>query len=145
MTRASLRHQNRGQIRMLEAFLAILLVSSALILSAGLSPPESAEKETQLTSLGIQALLQLDENGRLGVLIDARNWTMIGACLREVLPFGTIFNLTVYDETSQIINNVAVTNGVLDAEAAIAVEYVCASQGLKCQLYLIRLQLSKTR
>lgn len=141
----SLSRQNRGQIRILEAFLAVLLVSSALLLSSGFSQPETVEKDTQLESIGMQLLMQLDENSRLWELIDERNWTKTDATLREVMPFGIVFNFTIYDESGNTVNDVTVSNGVLAAERTVAVEYLCASRDLECQFYIVRLQLSKTR
>ncbi|MEM3088690.1 MAG: hypothetical protein QXP20_06220 [Candidatus Bathyarchaeia archaeon] len=135
------KHEN-GQIRMLEAFLAVLLVSSALIISAGLATSKNMKKDSDLYSLGIQALLQIDQNGRLGELIDERNWTVLAENLRNVLPVSVAFNLTVCNKNGQMINGATISNGILDIDETVSVEYVCVSQNMECHFYMVCLQLS---
>jgi len=126
---------------MLEAFLAVLVIFSASILSIKFSPAENFESEKLLLTLGMQALIELDNDGNLAKLIDERNWTAITGNLEVLLPVGVSYNLTVYDDTMHPINDFTVGNG-LKGQKVVSVEYPCASQSSECDFYLVRLQLA---
>ncbi|MEM2102389.1 MAG: hypothetical protein QXM22_02610 [Candidatus Bathyarchaeia archaeon] len=135
---------NRGQIRVTEAFLSALIIFSALAICSAFSPhPYNGDQKT-LTAQGMQALLQLDDDGLLGSLIDKNNWTALSNMLQLSLPLGVAYNLTVYDEDMQQINSVPISNGDL-ASDVVVVEYLCASQGFQYRSYMLRLQLSVVR
>lgn len=131
----------KGQVRMLEAFLAVLVIFSASLLSFRFSPPTNFDNEKLLSTLGMQTLIELDGNGTLGRLIDNRNWTAVRDDLKILLPVGVSYNLTVYDDAMNQINNSTIGNG-LKGQKVVSVEYPCASQSLTSDLYLIRLQLA---
>ncbi|MBX5326219.1 MAG: hypothetical protein ACQXXH_04040 [Candidatus Bathyarchaeia archaeon] len=132
---------NRGQIRVTEAFLSALIIFSALAICSAFSPhPYNGDQKT-LTAQGMQALLQLDNGGMLARMIDQNNWTALSNMLQLSLPVGVAYNLTVYDEDMQQINNAPISNGNL-AGNVVVVEYLCASQGLRYRSYMLRLQLS---
>ncbi|NIR88069.1 hypothetical protein GWO13_11225 [Candidatus Bathyarchaeota archaeon] len=131
----------KAQIRMLEAFLAVLVIFSASIISIRFSPPTNFDDEKTLSTLGMQALIELDSNGTLGKLIDERNWTAITGDLKILLPVGVSFNVTVYDDVSHQINDFTIGNG-LKGQKVVSVEYPCASQSSECCFYLVRLQLA---
>ncbi|UCE16328.1 MAG: hypothetical protein JSV12_01555 [Candidatus Bathyarchaeota archaeon] len=94
-----------------------------------------------MSTLGMQTLIELDGNGTLGRLIDNRNWTAVRDDLKILLPVGVSYNLTVYDDAMNQINNSTIGNG-LKGQKVVSVEYPCASQSLTSDLYLIRLQLA---
>jgi hypothetical protein len=131
----------KGQIRMLEAFLAVLTVFSASIISITFSPPTNFNDEKLLSTSGMQALIELDSDGTLGKLIDERNWTAIGEDLKILLPVGVSYNVTIYDDAMQQINDFTVGNG-LKGQKVVSVEYPCAGQSSECHFYLVRLQLT---
>jgi hypothetical protein len=131
----------KGQVRMLEAFLAVLVVFSTSIISTTFSPPTNFNDEKLLSTSGMQALTELDSDGTLGKLIDERNWTAIRENLKILLPVGVSYNLTVYDDETHQINDFTVGNG-LKGQKVVSVEYPCASQSSDCRLYLVRLQLA---
>jgi len=131
----------KGQVRMLEAFLAVLVIFSASLVSFKFSPPTSFDNEKMLSTLGMQALIELDGNGTLGRLIDERNWAAVREDLKMLLPVGVSYNLTVYDDALSQINNSTIGNG-LKGQKVVSVEYPCASQSLECDFYLVRLQLA---
>jgi hypothetical protein len=131
----------KGQIRMLEAFLAVLVIFSASILSAKFSPATNFESEKLLSASGMQALIKLDNNGYLGKLIDERNWTAIKENLEVLLPTGVSYNLTVYDDAMRQVNDFVIGNG-LEGQKVVSVEYPCASQSSECHFYLVQLQLA---
>jgi len=137
---------NKGQIRIIEAFLAIAVVFSALIVG-GVTFPSSPDlsKQKSLASLGKQALIELDVNGTLGKLIAQENWTNIKQSLDILLPTGISFNLTIYDENSNQINSQVIQNTNLLGRETVSVQYVCVSQSQNVQFYILHLQLAWTR
>lgn len=132
----------KGQIRTLEAFLAVVVIFSTLILSATFSPEANPNNQKSLATLGMQALIELDVNGTLGKLINQKNWMSIRESLTILLPIGVSYNLTVYDDQGAPINNLAISNGNLAGRKVESVQYLCASQSLGPQYYLLQLQLA---
>jgi len=128
----------------MEAFLSALLIFSALAISAALSPPATGGTNKALTAQGMQALVQLDSDGGLGEMIGARNWTALSSALQLLLPVGAAYNLTVYDDNMQQVTSSPVSNGDLVGNV-VAVDYLCAVQGLQFRVYLLRLQLAVVR
>jgi len=135
----------KGQIRTIEAFLAVILIFSALALSITFSSVRSADDQGVLANLGLNALIKFDEDGNLGRLIDQRNWTAIEQTLNILLPLGVSYNLTIYNESMQPIDNFAISNGGLGSLKVVSVQYLCASQSLECHCYFLRLQLAWAR
>jgi hypothetical protein len=131
----------KGQIRMLEAFLAVLVIFSASIISITFSSPTNFNDEKILSTSGMQALIELDSDGTLGKLIDERNWTAITENLKILLPAGVSYNVTVYEDATNQINNSTIGNG-LRSQRVVSIEYPCVSQSTECHFYLVRLQLA---
>jgi len=129
----------KGQIRMLEAFLAVLVIFSASILSVKFSPSTNFDNEKLLSGLGMQVLMELDNSGNLGKLIDEGNWTAITENLEVLLPVGIAYDVIVYDDTMHRINNFTIGNGLKGRKVA-SVQYPCASP--ECHFYLVQLQLA---
>jgi len=136
-----MQKNNRGQIRVAEAFLSAFIIFSALAICSALSPPSDNNDQKTLATQGIQALIQLNSNGLLGSMIEQNNWTALSNALRLSLPISVSYNLTIYDENMQQVNSVPVSNGNLDGNV-VAVEYLCASQGAVFHSYTLRLQLA---
>ena len=136
---------NKGQMRTVEAFLAILLLFSALTIATLTSPASNREDNESLTAIGMQTLAAVDNDEGLGRLIDGGNWTVLGEAINMLLPVGTAYNLTVYDERMQPLNNVSISNGMLPSQDVVAVRYPCASRSLQMSYYLLRLQLAIAR
>ena len=132
----------QGQIRVLEAFLAVIVVFSALLLSRSLyaSYDDSADQEI-LRSIGMNALMHLDQDGYLGILISQRDWTEISSRLSILLPIGISYNLTVYDEESNILNDSPILSGDLNAKGVVSIQYVVVDRE-SLNLYIVRLQLA---
>ncbi len=135
----------KGQIRTIEALLAGLLIFSALALSAVFSSVRNVDDQEALANVGLNALIKLDENGNLGKLIDQGNWTAIAQALDITLPLGVSYNLTIYSESMQPINEFAISNSGLGSLEVVSVQYLCASQSPQCRCYLLRLQLAWVR
>jgi len=128
----------KGQIKTLEAFLAVVVISSALILPITFSP----NNQKSLATLGMQALIELDVNGTLGKQIAQANWMSIREYLTILLPIAVSYNLTIYNDQGDPINNSAISNGDLAGRKVESVQYLCASQSLEPQYYMLQLQLA---
>ena len=133
---------NKGQIKTLEAFLAVIVIFSALILSTTFSPQENYDNQKSLATSGMQVLIELDINGTLGRLINQENSTAIIESLTILLPTGVSYNLTVYDDQGNPMTNLAISNGNLAGRKVESIQYLCASQSLNPQHYLLQLQLA---
>ncbi|UCC27413.1 MAG: hypothetical protein JSW29_04845 [Candidatus Bathyarchaeota archaeon] len=132
---------NRGQINIIEAFLAIAIIFSAVVISSVIFPSSpDLVKPKSLADFGQEALIKLDTNGELGKLIAYGNWTAIKQSLDILLPIDVSFNLTVYDEDLNKLNSQAIQNANLGHEVVL-VDYVCASQNTTVQFFILRLQL----
>jgi hypothetical protein len=136
------KNQKRGQIRIIEAFLAVLIVFSSLAISASLTTERKTAESSDLASIGLQALIKLDSDGRLGDYIENGNWSGLRETLSLLLPEGISFNLTVYDGDMQQINSEAIGNGNLDSQEVASVKYVCVSRNPNFKYYVIYLRLA---
>lgn len=136
---------NRGQMRTVEAFLAILLCFSALSIATLISPTSNSNDADALATVGMQALVSMDNDGGLGRLIDEGNWTTLTDTLNTLLPVGVSYNLTVYNENLQPINTVSISNGIISDSNVVSVQYPCASSSPQSSCYLLRLQLATVR
>jgi hypothetical protein len=132
----------KGQIRIIESFLAIAVVFSAVLVSVTFPSSPDLSKQKSLSSMGTQALVKLDTNGTLGSLILQSNWASIRTALNILLPMGVSFNLTVYDEAGYAVNSEAVQNSNLLGRDAVSVHYVCATRSQAVEFFVIRLQLA---
>ena len=136
---------DRGQMRTVEAFLAILLLFSAVAIATSVSSPAHVDRDDTLATLGMQALISMDNDGQLGKLIDEGNWTALADALKTLLPVSISYNLTVYNENLQPMNDVAISNGIIPNQDVVSVEYPCASPSSQSSYYLLRLQLASAR
>jgi len=134
----------KGQIRIIESFLAIAVIFSAVLVSVTFPSSPDFSKQKSLSSMGTQALIKLDTNGTLGNLILQSNWTNIRTALDILLPIGVSFNLTVYDEAGNAVNSEVVQNSNVLGRDAVSVQYVCATRSQVVEFFVIRLQLAWT-
>jgi len=137
-----MKRQNKGQIRIVEAFLAVLIIFSSFAISANLTVTRNITKNDDLTSVGLQSLLKLDSDGSLGKYIDDANWSALRDALNLILPAGISFNLTVYDEQMLQVNNAIISNGAFSSQEIAFIEYVCASRSPIFHCYKIHLYLA---
>jgi hypothetical protein len=138
----SFRADKRGQIRMIEAFFASLLILSTVALVPSQLGPEQTHY-TEHYSEGTQTLVSLDTNGLLSDLIAENNWVSLQNSIQTTLPVSLWFNITVYDENMNILNDVTISNGGPVSEEVVAVNYVCASSSGDYAVYLVRLQVAE--
>jgi len=133
---------NKGQIRTIEAFLAISVMFSVLVLTAPMSSTPDFEKQGTLKKLGTNVLIELDNNGTLGRLIEGGNWTILKQSMDLLLPTGVFYNLTVYDENLQRVNTQEVSNTNQQGLEAVVIQYLCVTQSSDTRFYTIQLQLA---
>jgi len=132
----------RGQIRVLEAFLATAVVFSALLLSKPIYVAfDSQDERNALYTIGLNVLVQLDRKGELGQLINQRNWTEISSRLSIMLPLGVSYNFTVYNESFEILNNFSISSGDLNGRNVVSIQYLIVERA-DFNFYVVRLQLA---
>ena len=130
----------RGQIRIIEAFFAsILLLSSLTLIPA---TQNNSNDSTILASTGRNVLMSLDSNGYLASLVSNQSWINLKSSIQSSLSPMVWFNLTVFDENMTCINDIPICSGNAVSDRIAAVDYVCAGTSSNYAVYIIRLQLA---
>ena len=137
-----LLEDKKGQIRIIEAFFAAILMLSSLTLIPMVQKPSSDSTET-LSSTAYNILMSLDSDGQLASMIDNESWVNLKSCVQSSLSPMVWFNLTVFDETMTRINDVPVTSGTAVNDRIAAIDYVCAGTDGNYAVYIGRLQLAE--
>ncbi len=133
---------NRGQIRVIEAFFASVLLLSSLTLIP-MATQKTADDTTEVLSLKAQqVLMSLDSNGYLSNLIGDGNWTVLKDCVQSVLPLTLWFNLTVFNENMTQLNDVPICSGSAVSDEIGSTDYVTANPSSDYAVYIVRLQLA---
>jgi len=133
---------NKGQIRIIEAFLAVSVMFSAVVFTTPVpSSTSSLDKQTDLRKLGMQVLIKLDNNGTLGRLIEDENWTAIRLTMDLALPKGIFYNETIFDENMQRINAEEIANTNQLGQEAVMTQYLCVMESPDVHFYTVRLLL----
>lgn len=131
----------RGQIRIIEAFFAAVLLFSimAVIPRTQTVKNDSAQ---MLSSTAHNALLSLDSGGQIGNMIKNQDWTGLRVLVQSALPVAAWFNLTVYSQNNAILNDSPICSGSPVSDNIVAVDYACASISGDYTVYLVRLQVA---
>jgi hypothetical protein len=137
-----LNKADKGQIRIIEAFLAVIIVFSAFTVSGSLPLNQNTARKDDLTLIGLNALMKLDSSGVLGKYIGDAEWSSLREALNLLLPSGVTFNLTVYNSSMQQLNTEIIANGGLNSQNTAFVEYICVSQNATFQCYILHLYLA---
>ena len=130
----------KGQVRVIEAFFASMLILSCLALTPAQAPPKTSALNLAWKAQNV--LLTLDSDGHLANLVDNHDWTKLGECIESSLPLTTWFNLTVYDKNLNLLNDFSISNGGSVSDRIVSVDYVCVSQNSTFEVYVLQLQLS---
>ena len=130
----------RGQIRVIEAFFAAVLMLSSLALIPAVQKVTS-DSNSVLASTAFNVLASLDSNGHLASLVDAGNWSAIGSCVEALVPPAVWFNVTVFGEDMAPLNSVPICNGGAIGNHIEAADYLCVSVSGDYAIYTVRLQL----
>jgi hypothetical protein len=133
---------NKGQIRIIEAFFASILLLSSLTLIPAVQEHSSDSTEI-LSSTAHNILMSLDSEGHLASLIGNESWINLKSCVQSSLSPMVWFNLTVFDENMTRVNDIPITSGNAVNDRIVAVDYVCASTSSNYAVYIIRLQLAE--
>jgi hypothetical protein len=137
----SFRRNRRGQVRVIEAFFASVLLLSSLALIPAVQR-HTSDPNTMLSSRALNVLASLDADGNLARLVDQRNWTALKSCLESALPAAVWFNITVFDENLTCLNGVLICSGGAISDHVDAVDYLCPSTSGNYAVYMLRLQLA---
>jgi len=135
-----LLNNKKGQVRVIEAFFASMLILSCLALVPTQESPKSSALNLAWKAQNV--LLTLDSDGHLANLVDNHDWTKLGKSIESSLPLTTWFNLTVYDKKLNVLNDFSISNGGSVSDRIISVDYVCVSQNSTFEVYILQLQLS---
>jgi hypothetical protein len=137
-----LLEDNKGQVRIIEAFFAsVLLLSSLTLIPAAQN--NSSNSSMSLSLVAHNVLVSLDSNGYLSTLINNENWTALKTSIQSSISPSMWFNLTVFNENMIRINDTPICSGSVVSNNIVAVDYVCASTGSNYVVYIIRLQLAE--
>lgn len=130
----------KGQVRVIEAFFASVLLLSCLTLIPAQTPPKNSTGNLAWKAENV--LLTLDSNGQLASLVDNHDWAALGNSVESALPLTTWFNLTVYDQDQNVLNELLISNGGAVSDKIVSFDYVCVSQNSTYAVYVLQLQLA---
>lgn len=137
----SFRRDRRGQVRVIEAFLASMLILGCLTLI----PAQTTNTETSdsvLLSNAQNALLSLDNDGHLGRLIDSHDWATLKESLDSAMPLTLWYNLTVYDSSNVCLNDYPICSSGAVSNEVVSYTYISASLSSIYAVYVLQLQLA---
>lgn len=138
---------SRGQMRVVEAILASLIVIFAVaFLYVFAAAPYSQTYETgDLEKIGHNVLHDMDEQRLLARYVYNSEWVNLTAALMVSLPTDVYFNLTVCDINSVPINPVLIQYGApqvfASSKAVASVTYVVSSYKMNYNPRILVLQL----
>lgn len=127
-------------MRVIEAFFASMLLLGCLVLIPAHTTPRGST--VNLVWKAQNVLLTLDSDGRLAGLVDNSDWATIEQIVESAFPLTTWFNLTVYDQSQNILNPFPISNGGAISGNIVSYAYVCVSQNSTFAVYILQLQLA---
>ena len=136
-----LAKDNRGQIRIIEAFFASILILGAVAIIPS-QPSTSNSNQNSLKLNAQNVLATLDRNGFLASLIENGSWVELAKSVESSLSPAVWFNLTVFDENMHPINDIPICNGSPISQKITATDYISASTARDYRIYILRLQLA---
>lgn len=147
MRKAKSAMGSKGQMRVVEAILASLVVISAIaFLYVFAAAPSSHTYETgELEKIGHNVLHDIDEQRLLTRYVYNSEWANITAALIVSVPTDVYFNLTIYDVNNNPISHPLIRYGspqVFTASKAVAsVTYIVPGYGTNYNPRVLVLQL----
>ena len=123
--RAKNQRSRKGQMRVVEAVMASLIVVSALaFLYAFAATPSSQPQETsELEKIGHNVLHDMDEQRLLTRFVYNSEWANLTSGLFVSLPTNVYFNLSIYDTNGNSISHPLILYGneqIFDSSKAVA-------------------------
>ena len=131
----------RGVVHTIDALLAAAILTTALLYASQIPRDRDYTHDEPLGVLGMQILVTMDCNGTLGRLVHAKSWDGLENVMRVMLPTGVSFNVTIFDEQGNLVNNEVISNGGLFGRNIEAIEYLLVVQEKNAPIYKIRLQM----
>jgi len=103
----------KGQMRIIEALLAIFLVffAIAFVNLFALTPASQTYEAGELEKIGFNVLHDLDDQKLLARFVQYEEWANLTAALTVSLPTDVYFNLTVYDLGGKVVNTASISYG----------------------------------
>ncbi|MDH5437299.1 MAG: hypothetical protein OEX76_00170 [Candidatus Bathyarchaeota archaeon] len=97
---------NKGQMRVVEALLAslVILVAITFINVFAVAPSSSMYEASESEKVGYNVLHDLDEQGLLCRFVYNKEWENLTAALMTSLPPDVYFDLTVYYLNDTVVN-----------------------------------------
>lgn len=133
-------NDNRGQIRVIEAFFAAVLMISSIAIVPAIESYSSTSEGT-LSSIALNVLTSIDNNGHLAELINQGNWSAIKDLIESCISPTLWFNITVFNEEMDPLNDILLSSGSAIGDHIEVADYVCASANVNYAVYVVRLQL----
>lgn len=130
----------RGVIHTIDALLAAAILTTALLYASQIPGDRDYTHDEALSVLGMQTLVKMDGNGTLGRLVNTRSWDDLENVMRVMLPTGVSFNVTIFDDRGNLVNDKVISNGGLRGRTVESVEYGLVVEESSCPMYRIRLQ-----
>jgi hypothetical protein len=137
-----MKKANWGQIRIIEAFFAVLIVFAAFAVAPNVSESRNTMRSNYLTSVGLEILMKLDQSGMLSNYVASQDFSKLQGAINLILPSGIFYSITVYDERMQQVNADPVTNGLPNSLEIAFVEYISGTQDTVFRCYVIHMQLA---
>jgi hypothetical protein len=132
----------RGQIRIIEVFFAIAIVSSALLSMRQIQHVSSRPvHDDDLYVRGINVLLALQRDGGLSEIVRQRNWATLTTQLTLLLPLAISYQVSVYDDHGSVVNKIPLSRGSIQANNVVAIRYLL-TEPETAQFYTIQLTLA---
>ena len=130
---------NKAQIRVIEAFLASLLLTGCIAIIpiyTNFTTPQNLSSEAR------NILTSLDSKGELAILIDNNNWQGLKDTIDSAIPLTLWYNLTIFDENKNILNPFPISSSGIISDNMNSVEYLSVSPNSQFRIYILRLQIS---
>ncbi len=132
----------RGQVRVIEAFFASVLLLSSLSIIPLVHQGSEGDAVGALSSTALNVLVSLDSDGLLAELVGSGNWSALGSCVEACVPAAVWFNLTVFDQDMNCLNSSPICRGGAVSDRIAVADYVCSSLSGNYAVYVLRLQLA---
>jgi hypothetical protein len=131
----------KGAVHTLDAFFSAVIIMTTLLYTTYVPRERDFRTSNEIKAQGIEALVLLDSNGTLGRLVDTQSWDELEIFLRVTLHNRIFFNLTIFNEEGNTINDRTISNGGFISHTIESIDYLIAVESSTFSMYRIRLQL----
>jgi len=130
MKRRRIVKNSKGQMRVIEAIMAALIVVSAIVFlyTFAATPSGKTYEASELEKIGSNILHDIDEQRLLSRFVYNGEWANLTAALVVSVPNDVYFNLTVYDINGNAIGHPLIQYGnsqmFISSKAVASVTYI---------------------